>query len=142
MLLPTVMLLFALLLQPVCMLYTSMVMHATAAECARVLTTAADGDQEACKRFALRRLAAVPEVSPFHVGGCDDWDVSLSYSDGGSTVEVTIVGHVRPLPLMGVLASAFARSEGGLVVLEARVSERVRPAWLGGSYESWMQMWG
>lgn len=141
-LLPSVMLLLALLLQPACLLYTRMVMRSAASECARTLATAASGDEEACKRFVLRRLKAVPEVSVFHVGGESDWDVSLSYAEGGQTVTVSVVGHLRPLPLMGVTARAFGKSEGNLVVLEAEVTERVRPAWFGGSYADWQKIWG
>jgi len=141
-LLPTVMLLLGLLLQPACLLYTRMVMRSAAAECARVLATAASGDEAACKAFVLRRLAAVPEASPFHVGGRDDWDISLDYSEGSSSVSVSIVGHLRPLPLLGMSARAFGRSKGDLVELEVKVAEQVRPEWLGGSYDSWLKMWG
>ena len=95
MLLPSVMLLLALLLQPACLLYTRMVMRSAASECARTLATAASGDEEACKRFVLRRLKAVPEVSVFHVGGESDWDVSLSYAEGGQTVTSALASDGR-----------------------------------------------
>jgi hypothetical protein len=117
-------------------------MYATASECARVLATASSGDADACKRFALRRLEAVPEVSVFHVGGASDWDIALDYHENASSVSVTISGHVRPLPLLGITASAFGESSGGMVVLKVQVSEKVRPDWLGGSYGSWTGVWG
>ena len=136
------MLLVALLTQPACLLYTRMVMRSAASECARALTTAGSGDEDLCRDFALRRLAAVPEASPFHVGGRDDWQVSLDYTEDGTTVTVGIAGHLRPLPLLGVAARSLGRPEGDLVLVEVGVTERVRPAWLGGSYESWLRMWG
>ena len=88
----------------------------------------------------LRRLEAVPEVPLFHVGGRTDWQVSLEQS--GTKVSVAITGHVRPLPLLGVTARALGRSDATGVVVEVSVSEEMRPAWFGGSYESWVQMWG
>ena len=141
-LLPSVMLLLALLLQPACLLYTRMVMWSAAAEGARTIATAATADSDACKRFVLRRLQAVPEVSVFHVGGSSGWDVSLDYTESASTVTVAIEGKLRPLPLLGVTAHALGRSEGDLVVIETKVTERVRPAWLGGSYGDWQKIWG
>ena len=137
--LPVLMLLFALLMQPVCVLYTRMVMRHAAAQTARVLATSAD--EQICRSFALRRLAAVPEVSVFHVGGSGDWKVSMSRSDDARVCEVRITGHLRPLPLFGVAANVLGtRDQTGLLVEEA-VRERMRPSWLGGEYESWMEAW-
>lgn len=138
--LPIVMLVLALLLEPACMGYTLAVMRGCAAEVARAALTDVDGDFSECVLFAKRRLKAVPELSPFHVGGEGDWDVHVERS--GGEVEVLIRGHARPLPLMGALASAFALSDAQGVVLEAQVQERLRPTWVGGSYESWQQLWG
>ena len=60
MLIPSVMLLIALLVQPICLLYTRAVMHGAAAETARAVATARGaGDLEECKQYARRRLAAV-----------------------------------------------------------------------------------
>ena len=137
-LLPTVMLLLALLMQPVCMAYTRGVMEAAACGAARVLATA-QGDDDLARGYALRRLKAVPEVSLFHVGGEADWDISVASSSSVATVEIR--GHVRPLPLLGVVAGAFGESDAAGVVLRARVEERVRPEWLGGDYASWTGMW-
>lgn len=65
MLIPAFLLLLLLMLQPVCLLYTRSVMESTAAETARLLATGdADGD-EAYRSFALRRLAAIPDLSIF-----------------------------------------------------------------------------
>ncbi len=142
MLIPTVMLLLGLLTQPACLLYTRMVMRSAASECARVLATAEGSDERAAKEFVLRRLQAVPEVSIFHVGGRDDWDITLDYAQGAQTVSVSVEGRLRPLPLLGISARALGRSEGNLVVVDVSVTERVRPAWLGGSYAEWQSMWG
>lgn len=141
MLLPTLMLLLGFLTQPACLLYTRSVMHATAGECARVLATARGSDDEAdCRAFALRRLAAVPEVSIFHVGGSQDWEIDFERSEGRVTVR--IAGHLRPLPFLGLSAQAFGTTDGAGTRIEASVSERVRAEWVGGDYGSWIKMWG
>lgn len=141
MLLPTVMFVLGLLLQPVCLLYTRSVMRATAGECARVLVTARDANDEAdCRDFALRRLAAVPEVSIFHVGGRSDWEVSFERSDGQVTVR--IAGHLRPLPLLGISAEALGMRDGVGVRLEVSVTEGMRPDWVEGGYDAWQGVWG
>lgn len=118
-------------------------MRAAAAETARAVMGDYDGDLSDCRAFALRRLSAVPEVSLFHVGGADDWQVEASREGGlGTSVTVEISGHARPLPLMGVGAAAFGESDSAGIVLKARASERMRPEWLGGAYGAWQGMWG
>lgn len=139
-LLPSVTLVLALLLQPVCLSYTRAVMRCAAGECARAAATAYGEDLASCKAFALRRLAAVPDVALFHVGGQADWEIALERSD--MQVEVSIKGHARPLPLMGVVATLMHGSDDTGVVLHVSLSERTRADWVGGDYDSWQQMWG
>lgn len=139
-LLPTVLALLALLVQPICVLYTRSVMWGAAAETARVAACARSMD--VCRSYALRRLDAVPEASVFHVGGRDDWQVGVTRSGDCRTSQVEIAGHLRPLPILGDAACALMERDGGGVVVRVSVSEQVRPSWLEGSYGSWMQMWG
>ena len=139
-LLPTLMLLMALLMQPACLLYTRAIMRAAAGECARVLATGYGEYAEAdCRAFALRRLAAVPELSIFHVGGGEDWDVTFERGEG--LVTVRIAGHLRPLPLLGMTAELLGSRDAVGTRLDVEVSERVRADWVEGDYESWVQMW-
>ena len=140
-LIPTVMVVLALLLQPACLLYTRSVMGAAAAEGVRVMATGVGGP-EACESYVLRRLEAVPSVSIFHSGGMDDWDVSVSGPDENGTACVEVVGHVRPLPLLGAVVSALAASDGEGAVLRVRVEEGVRSSWVGGDYGDWVKIWG
>lgn len=137
-LLPVVMAIVALLVQPICLLYTRSVMWEAAGEVVRVAATAKS--TEVCRSYALRRLAAVPEAAPFHVGGRADWQVAVS-SDGQS-VKVTIAGHARPLPLLGNLAGILGERDETGIVLRVGLRERVRPGWLEGSYGSWSGIWG
>ncbi|MDO5106794.1 MAG: pilus assembly protein [Coriobacteriaceae bacterium] len=137
-LLPTVLLTMGLLLEPACLLYTRMAMRHAAAETARLLVTAASEDD--AEAFCLRRLEAVPEVGLFHTGGQGDWEIGLSSEEG--MVRVTIRGHARPLPLLGlVVGGVLGRDERG-VVLEVDHSARLRPEWLGGDEHVWSEIWG
>lgn len=137
---PAMMLVLALLLQPVCLSYTRMVMRGAAGECARAAATAYAGDVRGCKEFALRRLKAVPEIPLFHVGGTGDWSIAVNRSD--THVEVTIQGHARPLPLMGAVAALMRMSDGTGVVLRVSLSVDTRADWVGGDYGTWQKVWG
>ena len=137
MLLPAVMLVLALLVQPACLLYTRSVMSGAAAEAVRVLATTTD--ESSVRDYVLRRLAAVPEVSVFHVDGQDDWQIALS---SGDEVEVKIAGHVRPLPLMRQIVSALGESDGGGVLLEVDVKADAHASWVKGGYGEWVKAWG
>lgn len=140
MVLPSVMLVFALLLQPVCLSYTRAVMRGAAGECARAAATAYGSDMGACKAFALRRLAAVPEVPLFHVGGQADWSIQIDGGEGQVSVQIT--GHARPLPLLGALSALGSMRDGKGVVLRVSLTEQTRPSWVGGDYSDWQSMWG
>ena len=137
MLLPAVMLVLALLVQPACLLYTRSVMSGAATEATRVLATTTD--ESSVRDYVLRRLAAVPEVSVFHVGGQDDWQITLS---SGDEVEVKIAGHVRPLPLMRQIVSALGESDGDGVLLEVDVKADAHASWVKGGYGEWVKAWG
>lgn len=139
-LLPVALVLVALLVQPACVLYTRSVMAATASELVRLAATSREAD-EPLRAFALRRLAAVPDVSVFHEGGPDSWEVEVSGPDDGGVVTASIAGRVRPLPVLGVLASALGRVEGGSVVLEVEVSGRAQAEWVEGGYDAWIKIW-
>lgn len=139
-LLPSLMLLFALLLQPVCLSYTRAIMRDAAGECARAAATAYGGDVTDCEAFARRRLRAVPEVPLFHVGGEADWDIQINRTS--SHVDVSIVGHARPLPLMGAMAALVLGSDASGVVLRVSLAQDTRASWVGGDYGSWQKVWG
>lgn len=143
-LLPSFLLLLLLMLQPVCLLYTRGVMEGAASETARLMTTAGlDGD-EAYRAFALRRLAAIPDLAIFHEGGPQAWDVKVERaSQTGGRVSVSIEGSVRPLPVLGAFARAFGQVNAqGDVELHVDVEYEGRPGWLEGDYAAWVEEWG
>jgi hypothetical protein len=139
-LVPTLALVIALLVQPICLSYTRMLMRNAAVEAARCAATAYGGDLAESRSYALRRLRAVPELPLFHVGGERDWQVEVASKKG--LVEVTIVGHARPLPLVGTLSGLAGRTDDTGVVLAVSVREALRPAWLKGGYDAWQRVWG
>ncbi len=142
-LLPTFLVLLLLALQPVCMLYTRGVMESAAAETARLMITGEEEDDYAYQAFAVRRLAAVPDIDIFHAGGPAAWDIDLGRAgDSGGGVSVRIAGSVSPLPVLGVFAGAFGETNvHGDVEMEVTVSYEGRPSWLEGSYDTWIEMW-
>ena len=143
-LLPTFLTLLLLTCQPVCLLYTHAVMESAAAETARLMITAEEEeDEDAYEAFALRRLAAVPDLDIFHEGGPLSWDIELGMaSENDGAVSVKIEGSVSPLPVLGVFVEAFGQTdEEGDVVLEVEVAYEGRPDWLEGDYDSWIEVW-
>lgn len=144
-LLPSLMVCMALLTQPVCILYTRCVMQAAAAEACRLMATAptqVNVVPQTQRDYVLRRLAAVPNVDVFHVGGEAGWSIELEGGTGEHTARAHIATVVRPLPLIGVLPALLGKSDGaGNVLLEVEVETATRPAWLEGSYGSWASTW-
>lgn len=135
-LLPAFMLVMLMALQPACLLYTRSIMEGAAAQVARIASTF-EGEPAALEAFALRRLSAVPDVSIFHAGGPEAWEVDVDAGAGG--VRVSISGRARPLPLLGALCGAFGESDGqGGVLLRAEVARGSRPGWVEGGYDDWV----
>lgn len=139
-LVPVVLLLVALLVQPACVLYTRSVMASTAAELTRLAATSR-GTAEDARAYALRRLAAVPDVSVFHEGGADAWEVEVEGPGDGGAVTASVSGSVRPLPLLGAIVAALGTSSGGVVELRVETTREVRASWIGGDYEEWIAIW-
>lgn len=140
-LVPTVLVLVALLAQPACLLYTRAVMASAAHETTRLVATSPDSER-AARAFALRRLEAVPDAAAFHEGGPEDWEVRVEGPGEGGRVTVEIEGRVRPLPLLGAVVSVLGPQEGGLVVMRVEAAQDARARWIGGSYEEWIGIWG
>lgn len=138
--LPVFLLVLLIAVEPVCLLYTQSVMEGAAAETARLLITSDERDDEAVRAYALRRLAAVPDIPIFHQGGPLAWEVACEAGQG--SVGVTIRGAVRPLPVLGMIAGLWGeRNAQGDVMVETSVSYAGRPSWLEGDYEAWTMAW-
>lgn len=139
-LLPVLMVCLALLVQPMCLLYTRCVMQSAAAEGCRLLATATGNtDDAACEQYVRRRLSAVPQADVFLTG---DWQVEFQGNAESDEVGVQIVGHARPLPLVGVVASLLGPADqAGNVELKVSVTRCSRPGWVEGGYSDWTSIW-
>ena len=139
-LLPVLMVCLALLVQPMCLLYTRCVMQSAAAEGCRLLATATgDTDDAACEQYVRRRLSAVPRADVFLAG---DWQVELQGDAESDEVGVQIVGHARPLPLVRVVAALLGPTDqAGNVELKVSVTRCARPGGVEGGYSDWTSIW-
>ncbi|WP_321970589.1 TadE/TadG family type IV pilus assembly protein [Paratractidigestivibacter sp.] len=137
-LIPSLLVVVALLVQPACLLYTRSVMSAAAAEAARLAATSSSSEDVTA--FVKRRLKAVPEVNVFHSGGESDWSVSVSGA-GTAKPKVEITGHAKPLPLMAAISGAIAGSDGSGVVLKVSKEVSARASWVSGKYSDWVGIW-
>ncbi len=135
-LLPSLMVVVALLIQPTCLLYTRCIMSSAANEAVRMLATATNKDEVIA--FVKRRLAAVPEVSIFHSGGEDDWAVEV---EQGEEVSVAVTGHVRPLPLMGFISAALGTADETGLAMSVSAKGKSQQVWVEGSYDDWADLW-
>lgn len=148
-LLPVLLGLVLLLLQPGILLYDRMVMqHAAAAGC-RVLATQPSGDPAGvCRDYVLRRLGAVPPLDCFHVhgGGCS-WEVELAGGESSDTVQVSVSNKVKPLPLVGFSAALLGVVDGsGALTMEVSASQSIQPGWAhatdaGADPSAWPGAW-
>ncbi len=140
-LLPTVLILVALLVQPACVLYTKSVMASAASEATRLVATARGSDDEV-RAYVLRRLAAVPDLRIFYEGGADAWEIRTQGPDDAGRVTVEVEGRVSPLPLLGAIVSALGEADGGGIIMSVEVARDVRADWIGGGYGDWIGIWG
>lgn len=141
--LPMLLAVFGLFLEPSILFYDRAVMEAAAAETCRVVETQT-AEESAVEAYALRRLGAVPSLSVFHMGGDAGWTVEL---EGGELEEVTVtVTHrVSPLPLLGVTAGLGGSMQGdGSCLQSVSATSALAPSWaaeLGSSPEEWVEGW-
>lgn len=132
-LIPVILVLLMLLIQPGILLYNRMVMMSAAAEGCRVLATQGSSqNQAACEEFVRRRLGAVPEQDNFHVhsGGCT-WEIVFQGGDSSSTVSVEIRNQVDLLPLFDLGAGLMGALNGSGHYQQKVVVER-------NTYASWV----
>lgn len=141
--LPILFFAFALLLQPAVLLYDRCVMQSAAAEACRLQATQSCGEG-ALKAFVERRLAALPPLDLFHTSGCP-WNVSAEGGDCGAQASVSVEGHVKTLPIVGIAASTLTESAGdGCALMRCEATSALSPGWLNGSSggpDEWIAQW-
>lgn len=132
-LLPFVLFILLMLLQPAILLYTESVMNSAASETCRLLRTrpAVSGEDQAYVGYATRRLSAVPPVDMFHMHAPCSWSIELDGNELSDTVSVSITNRIRPLPLIGgVWTSKSKLDSDGCLVQRVTVSAAGRPTWV------------
>lgn len=148
MLIPVLLAVILLLVQPGIVLYDRIVMKDAAAQGCRVLATlsADDGTAEA---FVRRRLGSVPQQDAFHVHGGDgcSWRIEFAGGPASDKVAVTVGNEIKPLPLIGFGAALLGVvNDAGNLEFEVRVEMPVRDGWLAGvsagsDPSSWIGAW-
>lgn len=133
-LIPVLLLLLMLLIQPGILLYNYVVMKGAAAEGCRLIATSGAG-QTGAGSFEVsikRHLGAVPQQENFHVhaSGCT-WHIELEGNEQSDQVNVTIKNEVEPLPLFDFGAQALGiTNAAGNFVQEVTVTRAVYSSWV------------
>ena len=148
-LVPVLLAVVLLMVEPGIILYDRIVMKDAAAEGCRVLMTIPAGEEDTVEDFIRRRLGAVPEQDAFHVHRADacSWGISCSGTASSQTVTVSIANEVEPLPLIGFGAALFgALNADGNLEFEVTVSMPVQDGWVyetgaGGDPAGWIGAW-
>lgn len=134
--LPIVMVLLLMLLQPAICLYDHIVMRGAAVEGCRLLATSV-GSPSTNEDYIRRRLSAIPDIDIFHVhaGGCS-YEIEMVGDETASEVRVKITNRLKPLPLLDVAMSlGNVLGEGGTISVSAESSMRTQPSWVDASVE-------
>ena len=144
-LIPALLLVLVIAVQPGIVLFDRVVMESAAAEGCRALETASAADEGEVVEYVQRRLGAVPAVSAFHEGL---WDIKVQGAgQSGQCVSVRISHGYRPLPLVGQGMGLLGLVGGnGLVRQEVFREMSSHDEWalesvFGLSYESWIDRW-
>lgn len=129
---PVLLVLFLILMQPSILLYNRVVMGNAAAEGCRVLATMLESEKSACEAFVLRRLGSIPDQENFHVHKATcSWEVELVGSETSAEVSVKIEQEVKLLPLLDGMARAFgAADENGCIKQSVEVKMPSKSPWV------------
>lgn len=134
--LPVLMLLLLMMLQPGICLYDHIVMRSAAAEGCRLLATSS-ADASTNEDYIRRRLSAIPDIPIFHdhSGECS-YEIEMFGDETSSEVGVRISNRMKPLPLLDLaMRLANVLDDGGYLVIEARSDMRTQPGWAASSSE-------
>lgn len=127
--LPILMVLILLLVQPGIYLYDMIVMKSAASEGCRLLALKSCSDEQ-FEDYIRRRLSAIPQTDVFHVHdeGCA-YKISSSTDDSGK-VCVVISNELTPLPLLNVFAKPLGcLNAAGNLDIEVKSEAFMQPTW-------------
>ena len=127
--LPILMVLILLLLQPGIYLYDLIVMKSASSEACRLLA-AGSVDDKTLDDYVRRRLSAIPQTDVFHVhGGSCTYQIDCVREESGQ-VSVVIKNELAALPLL----DAFLRpmrclNDDGYMQIEVKSTAQMQPSW-------------
>ncbi len=129
--LPVLLVLVFILLQPGIILYDEMAMRFACAQTCRLVSTGNESMTEIYESYALERLACVPKHDLFHVHSDQcSWDISINGNDSSKEVQVSISGKIKLLPLFSdVYRLVGAADEDGYMQLSVSETQLVLPTW-------------
>lgn len=142
---PAFMLVVGLMVQPCLIVYSKIAMRSAAAEACRVYAHQSDVgtgpySQDRFSEFVQNKLAGVPFVDIFHIGGRQGWEIA--FTSEGDRTQVTISHEVKPLPLLGIGVNLLGDSGAhGGVVITTTTSSTLKPSWVKGTYHEWISSW-
>ncbi len=134
---PVILMIIALLVEPVCILYTKTVMDGACAEGLRVATTSSD--TELIESYIKRRLKAIPEIHLIHKRGDDHSKISIDKKENYGLIEITC--HVAAMPPIGWCLFLAGQTDNQGIVLHSSLSASTYPDWIEGSYADWIAFW-
>lgn len=147
--LPVLLVLLLILLQPGIILYDRIVMNDACMQTARFLSTSNSASAQASvEQFAKNRLGAIPEQKCFHVHSptCS-YEIATQGNEASSTVEVSITNYIEPLPLFNTAANFLGMldDEGRFKIVVTQTAS-VQPSWVqnsesGTNPEKWAGAW-
>lgn len=149
--LPILLGLTLLMIQPGIILYDRIVMEAAASEGCRLLAVSGSdfGDTSASVDLFIRhRLASIPPHELFHMhdGGCS-WSIDLDGDEDAARVSVTIRNEIKPVPLLSWgLAMMGALTDSGTMIVSVEESAATQPDWArsteaGSDVSEWAGAW-
>lgn len=133
-LIPLIMSLIGLLLQPICFLYTRCAMKQAAAEAVRIACT--NKSSAEIKAFVERRLEVVPDISIFK-----NSDFKIDVCAGEDIAHVEISVFIKPVPVVGIVGDLFMDKDDRGFLVEADCIGSIKPEGLEGDYDLWYEMW-
>lgn len=133
-LVPVLMCVLLLMLEPGIVLYDRIVMNSAVVEGARLLSTQKDGDTKLVEDYIKRRLGAIPSVDIFHVHGGDcSYEITCSGNCKSPSVSVTLKNKIKALPLLDVSLRAFGGvSDDGQFEIEVTSTLQTQNSWYRG----------
>lgn len=107
-LIPVMMCLLLLMIEPGIVLYDRIVMNSAVSEGARLLSTQKDGNSELVEDYIKRRLGAIPSVDIFHLHETEcSYEISCNGNSHMEFVTVSLKNKIKALPLLDIGLRAF-----------------------------------